>query len=134
DTSILSPLPAIVLSVVAALTIFFKSPSDVFSQHICLYLITFGLVTAKITNKLVVAQMSKSEITKLDSVFIGPLLLFLNQYFNTIIDEYILLWVALVYILLDFLYYSYSTCNQIADYLKIRVLSIQYQRPPSTHS
>ncbi|CAG2100234.1 unnamed protein product [Medioppia subpectinata] len=134
DTSILSPLIPIFLSVVSALTIFFKSPTPVFSEHICLYLITFGLVTAKITNKLVVAQMSKSEITKLDSVFIGPLLLFLNQYFNTIIDEYVLLWIALVYILLDFLYYSYSTCSQIADYLKIRVLSIQYQRPPSTHS
>ncbi|XP_054164044.1 cholinephosphotransferase 1-like isoform X2 [Oppia nitens] len=128
DTSILSPFIPIFLAVVSALTIYFKSPSTVFEDHIALYLITFGLVTAKITCKLVVAQMSKSEITKLDTVFIGPLLLFLNQYFNETIDEYILLWIAYFYTILDFLYYSYSTCTQIATYLKIRVLSIQYDR------
>jgi len=128
-TSILSPSIPILLVVISALTIFHKSPSNIFEEHLCLYLITFGLVTAKITNKLVVAHMSKSEISKLDSVFIGPLLLFLNQYFNTFINEYVLLWIALIYILVDFLYYSYSTCSQIADYLNILILSIQYARP-----
>jgi len=40
--------------------------------------------------------MSKSEISKLDSVFFGPLFLFLNQYFNTAVNEYFVLWAALV--------------------------------------
>lgn len=32
----------------------------------------------------------------LDSVLISPLLLFLNQYFNTFYDEHIVLWIAFV--------------------------------------
>lgn len=31
-----------------------------------------------------------------DTAFIGPALLFLDQYFNSFIDEYIVLWIALV--------------------------------------
>lgn len=132
-TSILSPFLPIFLAVVFPLTIFHKSQSLIFENHLSLYIITFGLVTAKITNKLVVAHMSKSEISKLDSVFIGPLLLFLNQYFNTFLNEYMLLWVALVYTLVDFLYYSYSTCSQIADYLNIMILSTSHQRLKNTN-
>lgn len=40
--------------------------------------------------------MTKSEILLQDTAFIGPGLLFLNQYFNCFIDEYIVLWIALV--------------------------------------
>lgn len=43
--------------------------------------------------------MTKSEICLQDSAFIGPGLLFLDQYFNSFIDEYIVLWIALVSIL-----------------------------------
>lgn len=32
----------------------------------------------------------------LDSILIGPSMLFLNQYFNTFLNEYFVLWVALV--------------------------------------
>lgn len=40
--------------------------------------------------------MTKSEIEILDSVLIGPTMLFLNQYFNTFLNEYFVLWLALV--------------------------------------
>lgn len=40
--------------------------------------------------------MTKSEICLQDTAFIGPGLLFLDQYFNSCIDEYIVLWIALV--------------------------------------
>ena len=40
--------------------------------------------------------MTKSEIEYLDSVLIGPAMLFLNQYFNTFLNEYYVLWLALV--------------------------------------
>lgn len=40
--------------------------------------------------------MTKSEMHLYDTAFIGPALLFLDQYFNSFIDEYIVLWVALV--------------------------------------
>lgn len=96
DTSILSPVIPILLVYCFTVLIYTKSTSAVFVDHLCLYIITFGLVAAKITNKLVVAHMSKSEITKMDTVFIGPALLFFNQYFNFYFDEYHVLWAAFV--------------------------------------
>lgn len=51
-----------------------------------------------------IAHMTKSEMQYLDSSFIGPFLLFLNQYFNTFLNEKFVLWLALVGILwCDFL-------------------------------
>lgn len=46
--------------------------------------------------------MTKSEMHLHDTAFIGPALLFLDQYFNSFIDEYIVLWIALVSISLFF--------------------------------
>ena len=46
--------------------------------------------------------MTRSELDYLDSVLIGPTLLFLNQYFNNFLPEYFVLWAALV---------SLSKCN-----------------------
>lgn len=43
-----------------------------------------------------VAHMTKSEMNLHDLAFLGPGLLFLNQYFNSFIDEYLVLWIALV--------------------------------------
>lgn len=40
--------------------------------------------------------MTKSEMHLHDLVFLGPGLLFLDQYFNSFIDEYLVLWIALV--------------------------------------
>lgn len=40
--------------------------------------------------------MTKSEMSLHDLAYLGPGLLFLDQYFNSIIDEYLVLWVALV--------------------------------------
>ena len=40
--------------------------------------------------------MTKSEMELLDSSFLGPGLLVVNQYFNTVIDEYYVLWACFV--------------------------------------
>ena len=40
--------------------------------------------------------MTKSAMDLLDTAFIGPGLLFLNQYFDTPLPEHLLLWIALV--------------------------------------
>lgn len=40
--------------------------------------------------------MTRSEMNYLDSALCGPLLLFLNQYFDTYCDEYYVLWICLV--------------------------------------
>ena len=40
--------------------------------------------------------MTKSEMDMFDTSFIGPGMLFLNQYFNTVLSEYIVLWMCFV--------------------------------------
>ncbi|MBW01342.1 Choline/ethanolaminephosphotransferase 1, partial [Eschrichtius robustus] len=94
-TSVLSPFLHIGSVITLAAMIYKKSAVQLFEKHPCLYILTFGFVSAKITNKLVVAHMTKSEMHLHDTAFIGPALLFLDQYFNSFIDEYIVLWIAL---------------------------------------
>lgn len=129
DTSVLSPGLHIGLILLLAFIIFKKSSSELFENHPCLYLLAFGLVIAKISNKLVVAHMTKSELYLPDSAFIGPGLLFLNQYFNSFIDEYIVLVIALVLSLVDLTRYCTGVCLQIAAHLHIQVFSIT---PPAS--
>ncbi|CAL8242536.1 unnamed protein product [Merluccius merluccius] len=124
DTSVLSPGLHIGLILTLAFIIFKKSSSQLFENHPCLYLLTFGLVIAKISNKLVVAHMTKSELYLPDSAFIGPGLLFLNQYFNSFVDEHVVLWIALVLSLVDLARYCTGVCLQIASHLRIQVFSI----------
>ena len=54
------------------------------------------MIGAKITNRLVVAHMCKGEITNRDASLLVPMLLILNQYFNTFIPETVLLYISLV--------------------------------------
>ncbi|XP_017695790.1 PREDICTED: choline/ethanolaminephosphotransferase 1-like [Lepidothrix coronata] len=113
--------------------IYKKSAVQLFERHPCLYILTFGCVSAKITNKLVVAHMTKSEMHLYDTAFLGPALLFLDQYFNSFIDEYLVLWIALVLSLLDLLRYCVSVCSQIAAHLHIHVFRIQGRPSHSNH-
>ncbi|XP_053943455.1 choline/ethanolaminephosphotransferase 1 isoform X1 [Cuculus canorus] len=129
-TSVLSPFLHIGSVIALAAMIYKKSAVQLFERHPCLYILTFGFVSAKITNKLVVAHMTKSEMHLHDTAFIGPALLFLDQYFNSFIDEYIVLWIALIFSLFDLLRYCVSVCNQIAAHLHIHVFRIN----SSTHS
>ncbi|GCC37658.1 hypothetical protein chiPu_0016163 [Chiloscyllium punctatum] len=98
-----------------------------YQDHPCLYILAFGCVASKITNKLVVAHMTKSKMKLQDTAFIGPGLLFLNQYFNSFINEYFVLWAAMVFSLCDLLVYCTAVCIQIASHLHIEVFRIPYQ-------
>ncbi|KAK7879718.1 hypothetical protein WMY93_033568 [Mugilogobius chulae] len=91
-TSVLSPVLHIGTVIILAMMIYKKSAVELFQRHPCLYVLAFGFVSAKITNKLVVAHMTKSEMHLHDFSFLGPGLLFLDQYFNSFIDEYVVLW------------------------------------------
>ncbi|XP_014463990.2 cholinephosphotransferase 1 isoform X2 [Alligator mississippiensis] len=129
-TSVLSPGLHIGLIITLAIVIYKKSTTHLFENHPCLYVLTFGFVSAKITQKLVVAHMTKSEIYLQDTAFIGPGLLFLNQYFNSFIDEYIVLWIALFISLFDLLRYATGVCMQIAAHLHIHVFKISSHQAP----
>ncbi|XP_053562859.1 choline/ethanolaminephosphotransferase 1 isoform X2 [Bombina bombina] len=132
-TSVLSPMLHIGSVIILATMIYKKSAVQLFEKHPCLYILAFGFVSAKVTNKLVVAHMTKSEMHLHDTAFIGPALLFLDQYFNSFIDEYIVLWIALVLSLFDLIRYSVSVCNQIASHLHIEVFRIKMAATNSNH-
>ncbi|XP_064156006.1 choline/ethanolaminephosphotransferase 1-like [Anguilla rostrata] len=128
-TSVLTPFFHIGSVITLAIMIYKKSAVQLFEKHPCLYVMAFGFVSAKITNKLVVAHMTKSEMYLLDLAFLGPGLLFLDQYFNSFIDEYLVLWIALGLSFLDLVRYCVTVCNQIASHLHIFVFKI---KPPNT--
>nr|CAD7447557.1 unnamed protein product [Timema bartmani] len=132
-TSVLSPIIPFSMVVVPAFIIYRKSVEHVYENHPVLYILAFGMVAAKVTNRLVVAHMSKSELEYLDSSLIGPAMLFLNQYFNFFIQEYIVLWLCLVWVTLDLLRYCSQVCLEICDYLKIELFRIPV-RPPGSYA
>ncbi|XP_046881792.1 choline/ethanolaminephosphotransferase 1b isoform X2 [Hypomesus transpacificus] len=129
-TSVLSPVFHIGSVIVLAMMIYKKSAVQLFQKHPCLYILAFGFVSAKITNKLVVAHMTKSEMHLHDIAFLGPGLLFLDQYFNSFIDEYTVLWIALILSFFDLVRYCVSVCNQIASHLHIFVFKLKPLTPP----
>lgn len=124
-TSVLSPAIPICLAVVPAYIIARKSEEQIFEQHPALYIIAFGLVVAKVTNRLVVAHMTRSEMDYLDTVLVGPALLFLNQYFNTFISEYYVLWLCLLWAAFDLYRYCHRVCFEICRALNIELFRIK---------
>ncbi|XP_066992923.2 cholinephosphotransferase 1 isoform X2 [Anabrus simplex] len=123
-TSVLSPVIPFSLVVVPAFIIYRKSIEHVYENHPALYILAFGMVAAKVTNRLVVAHMSKNEMEYLDSALIGPAMLFLNQYFNFFIQEYIVLWLCLIWATFDLIRYSSQVCLEICEHLKIQLFRI----------
>ncbi|XP_075212585.1 choline/ethanolaminephosphotransferase 1 bbc isoform X8 [Lycorma delicatula] len=135
-TSVLSPVIPLSLVIVPAYIICRKSVENVYENHPSLYIMAFGLVAAKVTNRLVVAHMTKNEMEYLDSALVGPLMLFLNQYFNFFIPEHIVLWLCLLWVTFDLLRYSSQVCREICDHLHIQLFRITpiMQHSSQSHS
>ncbi|XP_011142128.1 cholinephosphotransferase 1 isoform X7 [Harpegnathos saltator] len=123
-TSVLSPIIPFSFVVVLAFIIYRKSAQHVYENHPALYILAFGMVAAKVTNRLVVAHMTKNEMQYLDSSLIGPAMLFLNQYFNFFINEYYVLWLCFIWVTLDLFRYSAQVCLEICDHMKIKLFRI----------
>ncbi len=60
-----------------------------------------------------IAHMTKSEMGYLDAGLMGPLLLFLNQYFNSFLPEYCVLWIAMIWCTLDLMRYCSQVCSRL---------------------
>ncbi|RZF32120.1 hypothetical protein LSTR_LSTR003983 [Laodelphax striatellus] len=123
-TSVLSPVIPLTLAVLPAYIICMKSEENVYENNPAVYIMAFGLVAAKVTNRLVVAHMTKNEMEYFDTALIGPGMLFLNQYFNTFLPEYIVLWMCLIWVTFDLLRYSSQVCREICDHLHIELFRI----------
>lgn len=122
-TSVLSPASPLLLLIVPAIMIWKKSPSEVYENHACLYLLFIGLIATKITIRLIVCHMSKSEIKYLDSSMVGIFLLMFNQYFDCYFDETGVLWIAILWTIIDLTEYIYSLCKDVSSYLNIYTFS-----------
>lgn len=130
-TSVLSPVIPFSLVILPAYIIYRKSAENVYEHHPALYILAFGMVAAKVTNRLVVAHMTKNEMEYLDTALVGPAMLFLNQYFNFFIREYIVLWLCLLWVTFDLMRYSRQVCQEICDHLKIQLFRIPVRSPVS---
>lgn len=127
-TSVLSPLIPMGILIVLGVTLWKKSIGHTFDNHPVLYVMSFGMASSKITNKLVVAHMSKSEMEMLDCALLGPGMLFLNQYFDTFFDEHFLLWLCFFFCTFDLILYAYQICNEICLFMNISCFRVA--RPP----
>lgn len=87
---------------------------------------TFGFLAAKVSCRLVVAHMSKSDMNYLDYGLIGPMFLFLNQYFDESVPEYLVLWAAFIWCAGDLIWYSSKVCLEICEHLNIQLFKIPY--------
>ncbi|XP_037825282.1 cholinephosphotransferase 1 isoform X3 [Lucilia sericata] len=125
-TSVLSPSIPLTLVVLPAFIIAQKSPENIFTEHSSLYIVAFGMVAAKVTNKLVIAHMTKAEMEYLDWSLLGPALLFLNQYFNCVVPEIWLLWFTLIWGTQDLIRYCSQVCLEICAHLHIQLFTIPY--------
>ncbi|CAG9800520.1 unnamed protein product [Chironomus riparius] len=130
-TSIIAPILPFLFVIVPSYIIAVKSKSGIYDSHPMLYLMTFGILFAKITNKLVIAHLSKSEMDYFDSGMWGPFILFLNQYFNEFIPEYHLVWIAFIWCTLDLAWYCSNVCLDMCEYMNIKLFTIPYN-PPKT--
>ncbi|XP_050504113.1 choline/ethanolaminephosphotransferase 1 isoform X4 [Diabrotica virgifera virgifera] len=129
-TSVLSPVIPFSMVLVPAFIIYKKSTQEIYQNHPALYILAFGLVAAKVTNRLVVAHMTKSEMDYMDWSLMGPAMLFLNQYFNTFINEYYVLWLCLIWVAIDLLRYCSQICHEICDSLHLELFKIPYPGGP----
>lgn len=126
DTSIVFPVFPLLLLLCMSFSIANKS-TNVYLDNVCLYMLTFGLVWAKITIKLIIAHMTKGEINLLDSCLLGPVILLLNQYFSYIIPEFYVLCFCFIIVTFNLLEYCSKACYQICTHMDIFLFKLKPQ-------
>lgn len=125
NTSVLSPFMNIGIVMALACCIASQSKQFILQENPVLYLFFIGIISAKVTNRIIVAHMTRSELVVLDSSLIGPIILFFNQYFGSWLNEYFLLVICFIYSAIDLMRYLTVTYNQIADHLNVYVFSLE---------
>lgn len=131
DTSVIAPLFHISAVILLFFTIWQKSKTGIFERQPCVYIIMFGMLASKISIKLVVAHMTKSGMNFLDTAFIGPGLLFLNQYLDTLVSEDYVLWLALAFCTCDLIRFCVALCCEISQHLGIYTFDITSKPNPA---
>ncbi|XP_038071005.1 cholinephosphotransferase 1-like isoform X2 [Patiria miniata] len=128
-TSVFSPFLSIAM--VFVLAIITKEMTDLCDYQPCIFFIVFGLLEAKMSNKLMVAYMTKSKFTPMDSIFLGPLVLLANQLLNNPLSSHLLLWAVVVYTAADLFYYIRIVVLDICDLLHLTFFSAYVIKEPA---
>jgi len=126
ETSILTPVFPVLLMTVLYVCVFIKSKSkhDIRAKFFAYHMI-FTVAYSKITTRLVVAAMSKSEFHFIESEFTVPAILFFNQYFGYLIPEHLsLIYLALLISIADFACYFIAITLVVSRNFNIPVLTV----------
>lgn len=138
QTSVLSPVVPLGILFTCAFYVYKHSGEDLFVSHPCLFMLTFGACSAKLTCNLVIASMSKSPLEMLDACMIGPCILTFFIYFggngilsmfSLYLSEYYMLIGIFVFTIVNFVQFSVGICNEISRNFNIDVFSIPYPPP-----
>ncbi|EYC12645.1 hypothetical protein Y032_0046g1341 [Ancylostoma ceylanicum] len=127
-TSVLFPVCPLLACIVPFAMIYSKSRSAVFDENITLFVMCFGAVAAKATNRLIVGHMSRSELVLWDWIYLGPIALMLNQYYDFVVCERkLLIWVTF-YTYTSLLVYCCVITRQICYHMKIYCFKVPPRR------
>jgi len=121
-TSILSPGPNIILLLVTAYVVGHKT--NLIYDHPVLYQYYIGVLAAKTTHKLVVAQMTKAAIRVADPALWNVFAIGVNQYMDSFFPHTPLFYFLVVYATFDLIRFCIRTYTQIAAFLGINILTI----------
>jgi len=124
DTGVLSPGINIFLVIFFACCTAYRSEYGILEKDPVLFLVFIGINSAKVTNRIIVAHMCRSELPYLDRSQWGPFFIIFNQYMYTLINERWMFIVCCIYNLWDLIDYMIKTYNQIADSYGIYVFSL----------
>jgi len=122
NTSVMSPGTNMIVITFLCTMVGFKT--DIYYRYPVVFILYYGILTAKITNKLIVATMTKSELRLTDPSLWSLVVLLLNQYYSCFIDEDYLFPAAFAYSCFDLLRFLYRTYKQIGNALGIEILTV----------
>ena len=118
-TSVLYPLCPLLAVCVPFVMLYCKSRSRVYDRNITLLSLCFGAIGAKATNRLIIAHMSRSELEVWDWIYLSPFVMILNQYYDYVVDEYLLLLFATIYAYFSLIIFCIYICRQFCEFLQI---------------
>jgi len=122
NTSIISPIQPIGALLIVGIQVAYRT--QLYYVHPFKTVLLLSVTMAKVTNRLIVAALTKSELHLWDSTMCPVLTMFLNQYWGVWIPENTLLLVCLVWAIFNLVNFLCDTYKQIANHLNIKILTI----------
>ncbi|GMR61045.1 hypothetical protein PMAYCL1PPCAC_31240, partial [Pristionchus mayeri] len=134
DTSVLFPLFPLMLVCIPFCMIYARADSLVYVENITLFCIAFGAVSSKMAMRVVIGHMSKTELILWDWIFLSPIAIMLNQYYECPFDELNVLIFATMYAWASLLVFSVMITRQFCEYLNINCFVLGPRTTTTTSS